>query len=1299
MNRKRFEEIEVAINEAMGPERFRLRQQLRSLRKLTSDPRFSEKFERLAAQVKLSVELRGRRAATLPQITYDDSLPIHGRRNDIAATLAEHQVVIVCGETGSGKSTQLPKICLEMGRGVNGVIGHTQPRRLAARSIATRLAEELGSPLGQNVGYKIRFTDKTRPETFVKLMTDGILLAETPSDRFLNQYDTIILDEAHERSLNIDFLLGYIKRLLPKRPELRLIITSATIDAARFSEHFVTRSGHAPVIEVSGRSYPVELRYDPSEPDEDGEEPDLTERIAGAVDQLVRDAGGDILVFLPTERDIRETASVLNRHARQRDRRLDVLPLYARLPAKQQNEVFAAHQHKRIILATNVAESSLTVPGIRAVVDTGTARISRYSPRSKVQRLPIESVSQASADQRKGRCGRVGPGICIRLYSEDDYLARDRYTTPEIRRTNLASVILQTIALKLGPIDEFPFLDPPRLDSIRDGYKTLFELGAVDRHRKLTNIGRQLSRLPVDPRIGRMILAAEDNQCLEEVLIIAAGLEIQDPRERPAEKAELADEAHAQFRDEASDFFSILKLWDFYHHLKETLSRNQLRKACRQNFLSYNRLREWADIYRQLRRMVDESGRKRTARQDDYDSVHKALMTGLLSGIAYRSDKYEYSGAGGNKLHLWPGSALFDTRPKWVMSAELVETTRRYCRVVARINPDWVEPLALHLVNRSHSEPYWDQRSGSPMVWERVSLFGLPIIPRRRVPLEPIDARAARELFIQHGLVENELPDKFTFLEHNSRVVREVEQLAAKQRRNDLVVGQYAMFQYYDAALPAHVYDIKSLKQWLGKLGRGKHKALCMTREDLLSVEDYDPAPHHFPDNMQIAKTELPLRYQYSPGDEADGVTITVPKDAINQISHEQIDWLVPGRLEEKITALIRSLPKSIRRCLVPAPDTAKEAARQLDFGHGPLLPTLAKVLERISGEHIPPDAFQLDRLPPHLVMKVRVVDDDGSTLAIDGSLDQLRDTFGADADGQSGQIDDSAWKRPPTSQWDFGQLPVEVTVKRGGLMVPAFPAVIEQDGQVVVRLLDTLDRARQESHIGIRRLYYISEKKSLQAHVDWLPKLDETRLLASTLLSRRELDHQLALLIADRAFLGDPDIPRNEEDYRRRLNEAAQRAGAAVQQITPLIHPLFQSHHAARLALEVLPRNRYAEAADDVQRQLAELLPAGFLTSTPWYWLEHLPRFLKGICQRLEKLQQGGQKRDTEAMQELAPQLQLWRERTESHRQRGVVDPQLATFRWMLEEFRVSLFAQQLGTSQTVSTKRLEKQWAKVTP
>jgi ATP-dependent helicase HrpA len=1289
-------EIEQAIHKAVAGDRFRFRRRLRTLRsKGTSNQIDPKELERLRGQVEESVQRRAAREAALPVIHYLDALPILAKRDEISAAIRQHQVVIVCGETGSGKSTQLPKICLEMGRGVDGFIGHTQPRRLAARSIATRLAEELKSPLGTTVGFKIRFTDRTSPNSFVKLMTDGILLAETQSDRFLNHYDTIILDEAHERSLNIDFLLGYIKRLLPKRPELRLIITSATIDAERFSEHFASTDGPAPVIEVSGRSYPVEVWYRGVDDDDQGEG-ELDAAVVHAVGELIAERSGDVLVFLPTERDIREISKTLSGWARHQPSPLEILPLYARLPAKEQNRVFQAHPHRRVVLATNVAESSLTVPNILGVVDTGTARISRYSPRSKVQRLPIEPVSQASADQRKGRCGRVAPGICIRLFSEDDFASRDQYTTPEIRRTNLASVILQTMALKLGAIEEFPFLDPPRSEAIRDGYKTLFELGAIDAHRKLTPLGRELSRLPVDPRIGRMILAADQENCLDEVLIIASALEVMDARQRPADKQQAADERHAQFADESSDFIGYLKLWDFYHHLKGTLSRNQLRKACRTNFLSLTRLREWADVYRQLRQIVETNQRRLSPRQDDYDSIHRALLAGLLSGIAFRTETYEYTAAGEIKTHLWPGSGLFEKRPKWIVAAELVETSRRYSRVVARVNPDWIEPLAKHLVKKSYSEPHWDQRRQCGMVFQRVSLFGLPIVPRRRVQLGPVDSDAARQLFIQHGLVEGQLSGNFAFLKHNRQLLGDVESMAAKGRRSDWIVGEQALVEFYDSRVDADVYDAPRLRSWLNKKEAG-NKDLHLRLEDLLPDAPPDDIGAQFPDRFPVGPCQFPLDYCFEPGNENDGVVMTVPQSVINQVPPQEVDWLVPGRLEEKITALIRSLPKSIRRGLVPAPDTARKAVGLLHFGDGPFLPTLAEVLTRISGEPVSADAFRLDRLPNHLVLKVRVVDDQGKTLAVDGDLDRLTQQLGTQTDETKGQIQDTNWQLDDIRAWDFADLPKQVMLRRSGMQVPAYPALIDEGDHVRLRLVDTADRAAEQSRAGVRRLYYLKQRKFLLAHVAWLPRLNEIKLLASSLRGVGHLEASIAELICDRAFVRDGPLPRTRDEFQQRLKDDAERGNLAVQDVAKMLFPLFETYHAARLAWEQLAKPRWQDVADDVEGQLEALVAPGFLTNTLWTWLEQFPRYFRAIESRLDKLKHGAQQRDQVGMAELVPWLEAYQDRAQRHEQRGLVDKELVLFRWMLEEFRVSLFAQQLGTIFSISSNRLEKQWAKV--
>lgn len=936
-----FHEIESQIQQSMLADRFRLRNRLKSIRKAEEEGRaFDQNLERLLDELQRSMALRKSRLDRIPPLTFDPALPVSGRREEIGELIRNHQVVVVSGETGSGKSTQLPKICLSIGRGVNGMIGHTQPRRIAARSVSARIAEELGTPLGTDVGFKIRFSDATKPETLVKLMTDGILLAESQHDRYLEKYDTIILDEAHERSLNIDFLIGYLKRLLPKRPDLKLIITSATIDAARFAEHFASAAGPAPVVEVSGRAYPVEVRYRPPLPDELTGDIDWQRSVADAVDEVTSLGDGDVLVFLPTEREIRDVAQTLRgRFTGNARGPTEILPLYARLSTEEQNRIFQSHKFRRVVLATNVAESSLTVPGISYVVDTGTARISRYSAKNKVQRLPIEAISQASADQRKGRCGRIGPGVCIRLYSEEDYNARDRYTTPEIQRTNLAAVVLQTLGLQLGDVEQFPFLDPPRQDVVRDGFKTLFELGAIDGNRELTPIGRRLSQLPCDPRIGRMILAAEDEGVLREVLIIAAALETQDPRERSGDRREAADQVHGRFQDRDSDFLAYLKLWDFIHHLKSTLSRSAWRRAVEQNYLSVTRVREWLEVYRQLAEMVGGEGRSRKGDRrpslpnqqsaisnpaDDevnyrerYAPIHRALLAGLLSNIAMRGDAYEYKGSGGTTFNLWPGSGAFANKPKWIVAAELVETTKRYLRTVANIDPAWIESIAPHLVKRSYSDPYFHRRSARVMALEKVSLFGLVLVSGRRVNYGPIDPISSREIFLQQGLVQGEYETNASYGSHNRQVLERVLQMGAKTRQRKYVVDAQRQYDFFASRLPADVFDGQSFERWRRQAERENAKVLYMRPEDLIDIPAEAARPEEYPDALATEHLELKLDYHYEPGTAADGVTLCVPREGVNQLHPERLGWLVPGLLEERIVALIRTLPKHVRRNLV----------------------------------------------------------------------------------------------------------------------------------------------------------------------------------------------------------------------------------------------------------------------------------------------------------------------------------------------------------------------------------------------
>ncbi|WP_240928410.1 ATP-dependent RNA helicase HrpA [Thalassoroseus pseudoceratinae] len=1331
-----IDELETGLRSVMQSERFRLRRRLDSIKKAQAAGKpFDRNLRRLAGEIEKSSELYKRRAERVPKVTYPEDLPISGMRETIANALKEHQVIVVCGETGSGKSTQLPKLCLDLGRGVGGMIGHTQPRRIAARSVAARVAEELGKPLGKEVGFKIRFADSTSPETYIKLMTDGILLAETQGDRFLDRYDTLIIDEAHERSLNIDFLLGYVKGLLPRRRDLKLIITSATIDADRYAEHFADSRGPAPIINVEGRTYPVETRYRPLITDEDTDnrdEPDPLQHLATAIDEVAREQPvGDILVFMPTERDIRDAAKQLRGHHVAGDssnRKTEILPLYGRLSTAEQNRVFQKSDWRRIVIATNVAESSLTVPNVRYVVDTGTARISRYSSRSQVQRLPIEPVSQASADQRAGRCGRVGPGVCIRLYSEEDYLTRDRFTAPEIQRTNLASVILQTQALKLGAIEEFPFLDPPKPGAIRDGYKTLFELGAIDEENRLTPIGQQLARLPVDPRIGRMILAGHEERCLQNVLIIAAALEIQDPRDRPVEKQQAADQAHEKFQHEESDFLSLLKLWQFYHKLRDDLSKSRLRKACVQNFLNFNRLREWSETYQQLRRLVEDAGMKVGGRKDfrkknkvgsekrknddetgtelrleakDADAIHRALLTGLLSNVAYRGEEgHEYTGSGGTKFFLWPGSGVFGKKPKWVMAAELVETSQRYLRTVARINPDWIEPLAGHLVKKTYSEPHWSAKSGSAMAFEKVLLFGLTLVPRRRVRYGRIDAKLSRELFLQHALAEFDWETKHPFFKHNQELLTEVEKMQAKSRQGDLLLLPEERFEFFDQRVPNRVVDAPSFDKWYRKEVKKQPRLLFMAKSDLLRAGAEGVDEDEFPNAIEVGRMRLPLEYHLEPGTDDDGITLTVPQAGVNQLDPHRLGWLVPGLLQEKIVALIKSLPKNIRREFVPAPDTARAVLKELQFGQGDFVDAVATKLSRIAGEPIRRDLFDENRLPSHLKMNVRVVDDDGQSVASGRDLQTIRREVSADASAAMSATDDAVWSRDDLTEWNFGDIPAHLDVRRGGVAMRAYPTLIDRGQTVSLRLVDTPQKAARQLRGGLRRLFALQNAKKLKQQVDYLPDLGRLRMLASTLPGEAKLTHSLVDLLADRAFFGDEAVlPRAEAEFQKREKAGRNRISVAVQDLASLVKPILEQAQNVKAMLEDSVPSAWEFSLLDMHEQHEELLREGFWTSTPWPWLCQYPRYLRAMLFRRERLSDSDWQADQKKQANVRRYWEMYLERRQSHAQRNIYDPQLNAFRWMIEEYRVSVFAQKLGTAIPISPKRLDQQWSQVAP
>lgn len=1360
-----FSDLEQRLSRVMQRDTFRLRRLYDNIRRAAKDGKpFDRNLRRLEEQLTRSHDQYTRRAERVPQITYPDDLPISGRRNDIEAALRDHQVIVVCGETGSGKSTQLPKMCLELGRGITGMIGHTQPRRIAARSVAARVAEELQSPPGRDVGFKIRFTDETGPETYIKLMTDGILLAETQGDRFLDAYDTLIIDEAHERSLNIDFLLGYIKRLLPQRRDLKLIITSATIDAERFAEHFSDDGKQTvPILTVEGRTYPVEVRYRPLVDEDEGKakdgessarkrEPDPLDYLAAAVDELAAEPViGDILIFLPTERDIRDAAKRLRGHSILGDsanRQTEILPLYGRLSTQEQNRVFQKHPWRRIVLATNVAESSLTVPHVRYVIDTGTARISRYSARSQVQRLPIEAVSQASANQRSGRCGRIGPGVCLRLYSETDFNAREEFTPPEILRTNLASAILQTAALNLGLLADFPFIDPPKPTTVRDGYKTLFELGAITEDDALTEVGRKLSRLPTDPRIGRMLLAAVEEQVLPETLVIASALESQDPRERPLEHQQAADAAHVQFADEQSDFVSLLKVWDFYHKLKRDISRSKLKLACKQNFLNYNRLREWTEIHQQLRRQVEEvhierlAGRSRDGKNSSkrnsrnrnkqrggttqpeasakdlfrapggvdhlaealienpqrLDAVHRVLLTGLLSNVAYRGDTNEYTGSGGTKFLLWPGSGLAKQKPKWLMAAELVETSNRYLRMVARIKPEWIEPAAEHLVKRTYSEPHWSADNGSAMAFEKVTLFGLTIVPRRQVRYGRIEPKISREMFLRHALVENDWQSKFDFFSHNQQLLTDVEALQSKSRRGDLLLTEDERLDFFDQRVPAEVVDGPTFNKWYKAEQQQQPRLLFLTQADLLRPDAAGVDEAEFPNAIAVGRMRLPLDYHLEPGAAQDGITLRVPKAGVNQLDPRRLGWLVPGLLQEKIVALIKTLPKNHRRLFVPAPDTAKDVLKAIGFGEGDFLRKVAAVLSKIADEPISPSAFDESRLPPHLRMNVQVVDDDGKQLAVGRDLQKIRREVGADAAEAFSAVDDSVWNRDGLTDWAFGDIPAHVDIRSGGVTLRGYPTLLDKGETVSLRLADNAAHAARQLKSGLRRLFALQVKRQLKQQVDYLPGIGQLQMIAMTMPTGSQLRADLLDLVADRAFWGDkPPAIRTQQDYNERLKFARNQITVAVQDVGAVVTPIFNAYRGVAAAVDEPRPESLGSVTSDLRLQLQHLVPAGFLLSTPWPWLKQIPRYFQGIHARLQKLSPQQVSKERQLQQQVEPYWRAYLVRKQAHDQRQVYDPHLTLFRWMIEEFRISIFCQRLGTAMPISTKRLNEQWAKV--
>jgi ATP-dependent helicase HrpA len=1256
--------------------------------------------DQLSASIEGSIAKVQTRQRQLGQIRYPD-LPVSDRRDEIRDAIAGNQVVIVAGETGSGKTTQLPKICLELGLGARGLIGHTQPRRLAARAVASRIAEELHCEVGGLVGYQVRFTDQVSERTMVKLMTDGILLAETQHDRWLEKYEVLIIDEAHERSLNIDFLLGYLKRVLPRRPDLKLVITSATIDLERFSRHF----DDAPIIEVSGRTYPVEMLYRPQAELED--EADQMQGILNAVEELEeidqsKGSGvpGDILVFLSGEREIRETADFL-RKAQLKN--TEILPLYARLSAAEQNKIFHTGRvsGRRIVLSTNVAETSLTVPGIRYVIDPGFARISRYSYRSRVQRLPIEPVSQASANQRAGRCGRVAPGTCIRLYAEEDFLSRPEFTDAEIRRTNLAAVILQMLALGLGDIADFPFIDPPDSRFINDGFKLLHELGAVDGRRKMTAVGRSLSRLPVDPRLGRMLLEAAKTNCLSEVLIIASALSAQDPRERPMDKQQAADEKHRAYAHEESDFLTLVNLWQLYEEQRLALSQSQLRKYCQKQFLSFMRMREWRDLHRQLHLICKQEGWSENREAAGYAVVHKALLAGLLSQIGIKQENKEYLGAHNKRFNIFPGSMLFKRAPKWVMAAELVETSRLYARMVAGIEPEWAEGLAGHLVKRSYLEPHWEKKRAQVVALEQVTLYGLIIVPKRTVHYGKVAPELSHEIFIRQALVEGEFNTRGAFFNHNRALLADVEDLEAKSRRRDLLVDEEQLFRFYaerfEALNGTQVVNGAGFEHWRKQVETENPRALYMTEEDILQRSADHVSAGQYPDQLALEGVKLKLDYHFEPGARDDGVTLHTPLALLNQLPVTRLEWLVPGMLREKCTAILKGLPKQVRKNFVPIPDYVDAIIANISYGEGDFYEALSHQLRRMSGVLVDPALLRSVTLDGHHQINLKVVDEKGKVLDESRDLQALQHRYAEQVSAALQQGPGEKWGRDGITRWDFGELHESIRLRQaGGIEVEAYPALKDQGESVSLTVVTHKVEADELSVNGIVRLALIALVEPVRFARKQMPDIDRSVIYVAKLMDKRALQDQCIHQAIRQLMALDESLPRTEPDFKQRLERCRASLVGRAEEVARFAFGCHQQYHEIQKQLKGRIDLSEAVVLNDVKSQLSHLMVPNYLAITSWQALQHYPRYLKAITMRLEKFRRNLAKERLWS-EELGRYWQQYQSRLEQHQKNGVADAELGLFRWMLEEYRVSLFAQQLGTQYPVSEKRIKQQWQKV--
>ncbi|ATG17535.1 ATP-dependent RNA helicase HrpA [Providencia alcalifaciens] len=1281
--------LQAEIEQTSLRDQWQLKKRLHGIVKIQDPKSRMAVIDVIKGDVEKAKQKVEKKRLNMPKIVYPENLPVSQKKQAIFDAISQHQVVIIAGETGSGKTTQIPKICLELGRGVKGFIGHTQPRRLAARSVASRLAQELECELGTNVGYKVRFSDQVSDTTQVKLMTDGILLAELQNDKLLLQYDTIIIDEAHERSLNIDFILGYLRQLLPKRPDLKVIITSATIDPERFSRHF----GHAPIVEVSGRTYPVEVRYRPIMGDDNDSDRDQIDGIIDAVNELGRESAGDILIFMSGEREIRDTADALSKLQL---RHTEILPLFARLSNSEQNRIFHPHGGRRIILATNVAETSLTVPGIKYVIDTGYARISRYSYRTKVQRLPVEAISQASANQRKGRCGRVSDGICIRLYSEEDFLSRPEFTDPEILRTNLASVILQMTSIGLGDIAAFPFVEAPDKRNIQDGVKLLEELGGIQPHKevdkgyRLTDIGRQLAQLPVDPRLARMVIEARKYGAVRETMVIVSALSIQDPRERPLDKQQASDEKHRRFHDKQSDFLAFLNLWDYLKQQQEELSNAQFRKMCRQDFLNYLRIREWQDLYTQLRQVVKEQGFAINSAAADFRSIHVSLLAGLLSHVGQKdAEKHEFTGARNARFTIFPGSGLFKKPPKWTMVAELVETSKLWGRIAASIDPEWIEPLAEHLVKHHYSEPHWSKSEGAVMASEKVTLYGLPIVASRQVNYGVIDPLLCRELFIRHALVEGDWNTRHAFFKANLKLLSEVEDLEHKSRRRDILVDDETLFAFYDQRIPNDVISSRHFDNWWKTVSKQQPDLLSFEKNMLIKEDASTVSALDYPNYWYQGDLKFRLSYQFEPGTDADGVTVHIPLAILNQVHNVGFDWQVPGLRHELIVALIKSLPKPIRRNFVPAPNYASAFLERVPTPEGSVLDKLERELRRMTGVTVERESWQLDQLPAHLKMTYRVVNDKNKTVAEGQDLDALKNSLKEKVQETLSEVVDDGIEQSGLHIWSFGELPQRYEQKRGGYSVKAYPALVDEKNSVGIRVFETEFEQQQAMWGGVRRLLLLNIPSPIKYLHEKLPNKSKLGLYFNPYGKVLELIDDCIACGIDQLIATYGGAVWNEEQFESLKEYARAELNDVVVNIAKQVEQILTAVFAINKRLKGRVDFSMALALSDVKAQMSGLVFKGFVTEQGWKRLPDILRYLNGIERRLEKLAIDPN-RDRAQMSKVEHVQTLWQQWMSKLTPLQKQLPEVQEVRWMIEELRISLFAQQLGTPYPISDKRI---------